>query len=136
MLTAQLILFSFTNIDSLGSFHPVPIKKALLLLLLLNLFCSWERHPAASRRLPALLHAGAVSLVLSLLMGQELGQDGCCRDVLSSQGDALLLRASVSLLPLENPDHRCSEYPRKDVQLLMQFGLYSVQLEIVQSLEL
>lgn len=136
VLTAQLILFSSTNIDSLGSFHPVPIKKALLLLLLLNLFCSWEKHPTASRQLPALLHASAMPSVLCLPVGRDLGQDGCCRDVLGSQGDALLLHASVSLLCLENPDHPCSEYPRKDVQLLMQLGLYSVQRETVQSLDL
>lgn len=49
VLTVRLILFSSTNIDSLGSFHLVPIKKTLLIVLLLNLFCSCEKHPEASR---------------------------------------------------------------------------------------
>lgn len=130
VLTAWLILFSSTNIDSLGSFHLVPIKKALLIVLLLNLFCSCEKHPAASRNSAALL-VRALRAVRpryppeSALPAavQGTGPRGC----LSAEGDirvvlgmrlqrcclllgdvALLLRASVSLFSLVVPDHFCN----------------------------
>lgn len=120
-LTARLILFSSANIDSLGSFHPAPIKKASLVLLLLNLFCSCEKHPAASRHLPAPLCARAVPSVPPALLAcapLSWGQDGHrrgvgvilglgCGGVLGSWGDALLLRASVSLLHPRRADHFC-----------------------------
>lgn len=129
MLTARLILFSSANIDSSGSFHLVPIKKALLRVLLLNLFCSCEKHPAVWRNspTPSAQTLGAVcpqhlqncfardgiwvwlskDSVQPFHQGRDQDGAGDEAELWSAPGDAaLLLRASVSLVSLVIPDHR------------------------------